>query len=181
MLRRAPVFLAALLLLAAVPAVAQLAPCGTAAETEALWHINQERARNGLPPYRLDVRLVLAARAHSQDMAARGYFSHVSPEGTTFDQRVRAAGYPSPGGEVIAGGQRTPASAIQAWMNSPGHRAILLHASLQHFGLGLATGGPYGFYWTANFGSSTAPPDNAGCQPGQPGQPVVRDEGLAAN
>jgi uncharacterized protein YkwD len=182
MLRRALTILAFALvsLVGATPAVAQ-ATCGTSTENEALWRINQERARNGLAPYLLDVRLGQAARLHSQDMAARAYFSHVTPEGVTFDQRIVAAGYPSPGGETIAAGYPTPAAAIDAWMNSPGHRAILLHATLRHFGLGIATGGPYGIYWTATFGQSTAPPDNLACTPGQPGKPAPAGSGLAAN
>jgi uncharacterized protein YkwD len=170
-----PVLLVALLCLALVPALARgqspASSCPTSVEVDALWRINQQRAQNGLPPYQLDARLVVSSRLHSQDMAARAYFSHVSPDGVTFDQRIRAAGYPSPGGETIAAGYATPTAAIDGWMSSAGHRALLLHASLRHIGLGVATGGPYGIYWTANFGSSSAAPDNVACQPGVPGKP----------
>lgn len=155
--------------------------CLAAPEQEALQLINAERAKVALPAYVLDARLAVAARLHSQDMAARGYFSHVTPDGVTFDQRIRAQGYPSPGGETIAAGYATPAAAIAGWMNSPGHKAILLHASLRHFGLGIGTGGPYGIYWTATFGQSSSAPVAVACGPGAPGQPSIVPGTVVAN
>jgi len=151
---------------------AQQSPgCPTALELETVALVNAERAAQGLAAFALDVRLVDSARRHSQDMAARGYFSHVTPEGVTFDQRIRTAGYPSPGAETIAAGYGTPAAAVTGWMNSSGHRAILLSPTQRHIGLGIATGGPYGVYWTANFGTATTR-DPGQCL-GAPGAPNV--------
>lgn len=184
-----PRALAALLLAAAALAAfgppprasAQQGQCLAAPELEALRLINVERATVALPAYALDARLAVAARLHSQDMAARGFFSHTTPDGVTFDQRIRAQGYPSPGGETIAAGYATPAAAVAGWMNSPGHKAILLHASLRHFGLGIGTGGPYGIYWTATFGQSSASPQAVACGPGAPGKPGIVPGTLVAN
>jgi uncharacterized protein YkwD len=41
---------------------------------------------------------------------------------------------------------------MKAWMNSPGHKANILNCQYRHIGVGHAKGGPYGHYWTQNFG-----------------------------
>ncbi len=52
---------------------------------------------------------------------------------------------------VIAAGQRTPQDVVAAWMGSSGHRANILNCALTQIGVGHATGGSYGHYWTQNF------------------------------
>ena len=81
---------------------------------------------------------------HSRDMVANDYFSHVAPSGTTPEQRMRRHGAPcSQGcalGENIAwasGSASTPAAIVQAWMNSPGHRANILEPVFRYEGLGV--------------------------------------------
>ncbi|QFZ24361.1 CAP domain-containing protein [Saccharothrix syringae] len=113
---------------------------------------NAERAAQGCPTLAADDRLDAAARAHSADMAAQNYFDHVSRDGRSFVDRVKAAGYPSPGAENIAAGQRTPEAVVKGWMESPGHRANILNCKLKALGVGMARGGSYGIYWTQNFG-----------------------------
>ncbi|BDG35019.1 CAP domain-containing protein [Saccharococcus caldoxylosilyticus] len=44
-------------------------------------------------------------------------------------------------GENIAAGQRTPQEVVNAWMNSPGHRANILNKNFTHIGVGYAKGG----------------------------------------
>lgn len=111
--------------------------------------VNAARADAGCGPLQVDERLALAAQRHSDDMAANDYFSHVSLDGRTFVDRVRAAGYPQPGGENIAQGQRGPAEVHDAWMNSEGHRANILNCSFTAIGVGLHAGS---WTWTQNFG-----------------------------
>jgi uncharacterized protein YkwD len=66
--------------------------------------------------------LFTASASHSNDMATRNYFDHNSPEGVSPGQRVTAAGYQySITGENIAAGQVGIASAMSAWLGSPGH------------------------------------------------------------
>ncbi|GAA0232538.1 hypothetical protein GCM10010492_34120 [Saccharothrix mutabilis subsp. mutabilis] len=113
---------------------------------------NAERVANGCPALGIDERLDKAARGHSADMAAQNYFSHTSKDGRTFADRIKAAGYPSPGAENIAAGQRTPEAVVKGWMESPGHRANILNCKLKTLGVGMARGGAYGIYWTQNFG-----------------------------
>jgi hypothetical protein len=72
-----------------------------------------------------------------------------SLRGRTFDQRIRAAGYPSPGGENIAKGYVSASAVMTGWMNSPGHRANILNCSFTALGVGYDTRGNY---WVQNFG-----------------------------
>ena len=140
---------------APAPAPAPATPTRTeveVAEAEVVELTNAERAANGCPALTADDRLATAARAHSADMAAQNYFDHVSKDGRSFVDRVRAAGYPSPGAENIAAGQRTAEAVVKGWMDSPGHRANILNCKLKALGVGLARGGSYGWYWTQNFG-----------------------------
>jgi uncharacterized protein YkwD len=51
--------------------------------------------REGLPPLMFNGNLTDAARAHTQDMFANGYYSHGSPDGRGYDARIRNSGYPA--------------------------------------------------------------------------------------
>ncbi|SFY47661.1 sigma-70 family RNA polymerase sigma factor [Streptomyces sp. F-1] len=127
------------------------APSGTVGQVIAL--VNQERAKAGCSPLTEDPQLDRAAQAHSDDMAARHFFDHVNPDGADPGQRITAAGYRwSTYGENIAMGQQTPASVMNSWMNSPGHRANILNCSFKNIGVGVhdGTGGPW---WTQDFGT----------------------------
>jgi uncharacterized protein YkwD len=111
--------------------------------------INAERRARGLAPLVANARLGRAARSHAADMVARAFFSHVSPSGSSFADRLRHVGYTRPcawsGGETLAWGSgslATPASRIRGWMNSPPHRAILLNATYREVGIGVVHGSP---------------------------------------
>lgn len=112
--------------------------------------VNLQRRRFGLPAVRVDPRLERAAGAFAQDMVTRDYFAHVSPDGTTMDQRVRRAGYLDDArswslGEAIAWGEDgagAPRSIVRGLLNSPPHRAILLDGGFRDVGIGVARGAP---------------------------------------
>jgi uncharacterized protein YkwD len=110
--------------------------------------LNQQRAQARLAPLGPDRRLARAARRFSHAMVRQRFFDHVSPQGSTVGQRVRAAGYTERAvGETIgwgAGTLATPAAIVQAWMNSPPHRAIIMDGRLHKVGLGVAAGSPSG-------------------------------------
>ncbi|APU17116.1 Cysteine-rich secretory protein family [Actinoalloteichus sp. GBA129-24] len=110
---------------------------------------NQARAEAGCGELRFDDRLFTAAQNHSSDMASRDYFSHESPEGTSFVDRAIAAGHPSPAAENIAMGARTADQVMRMWLDSPGHRGNILNCDLTTIGVGLDTDG---WYWTQVFG-----------------------------
>ncbi|WP_041939742.1 MULTISPECIES: CAP domain-containing protein [Frankia] len=114
---------------------------------------NIEREREGLAPLAVDARLAAAAESHSRDMAARGFFAHTSPDGRTVSDRVTDLGYRyARVAENIAAGQTTAEEVVAGWMQSPGHRANILIPQLRQIGVGHATGGEYGTYWTQVFG-----------------------------
>ena len=122
-------------------------PAGATDQVVAL--VNAARAEAGCGPLRVDARVTAAAQGHSDDMAANDYFSHDSLDGRSFADRLRAAGYPSPGGENIAQGQRSAQAVHDAWMNSSGHRANILNCGFTTIGVGLHQGT---WTWTQNFG-----------------------------
>jgi uncharacterized protein YkwD len=124
--------------------------------------INDARWVNGhLPPLKRDGGLGAASSYHSQDMALDNYFAHDSYNrvgGNLVWERPwyeRVIDYYGGGwlGECIAAGFNTPDSVVQAWLNSPGHRAILLSSAYWEIGVGYYTGaGQYGTYWTTDYG-----------------------------
>lgn len=131
------------------------APTGnTAQEAEVVTIVNAERAKAGCAALTADDRLTAAARGHSADMAARGYFSHTTPEGVAFSTRITSAGYRwSSAGENIAKGQRTPAEVMTAWMNSAGHKANILNCGFKNIGVGVVADAQGSLVWTQDFAS----------------------------
>jgi uncharacterized protein YkwD len=111
--------------------------------------VNNERADAGCDPVAEEPHLDTAAQKHSDDMSARDYFSHDTPEGVHFDERIRDAGYSKPGAENIAKGATSAAQVMEMWMNSSGHRANILNCSLTKLGVGVTKSG---WYWTQDFG-----------------------------
>lgn len=120
-------------------------------ESRMLDMVNEERAKAGLPQVKADPEMAEVARGHSRDMFARSYFSHVTPEGKTLADRVTAAGVPFvTAGENLALGP-TLEICHEGLMNSPGHRANILHPSFGRLGIGVLDGGKYGLMITQNF------------------------------
>lgn len=97
---------------------------------------------------RMNAQLRAAARDHSIDMVQRNYVDHVSPEGRTFSQRARDAGYRGqPVAENIAWGQGSPSAVMSSWMSSPGHCRNIMRGDARDVGVGFASS-----RWTAKFG-----------------------------
>jgi uncharacterized protein YkwD len=124
-------------------------PANLGAEDQVLALVNVQRAAAGCGALSGDAALASVARAHSADMRDRGFFSHTNPDGLDPFARAAAAGLDARA-ENIAYGQPDPASVMDAWMNSPGHRANILDCSLTRLGVGMAegAGGPW---WTQLF------------------------------
>jgi uncharacterized protein YkwD len=110
--------------------------------------LNAERARHGLGHLVRDDSLELASQRHSEDMAARDFFEHDTPDGITTALRIARAGYPvfhTTTAENLYWGEdekSTPVSAQRSWMRSPGHRANILLPELRVVGIGIAYEAP---------------------------------------
>jgi uncharacterized protein YkwD len=127
-----------------------------AVRQEMLDRINTLRLATGLRPLEMDPRLNTAAQAHAQDMLARTYYNHNSPEGTTPRRRVLAAGFNADVvAENIAAGETSVGEALGAWLHSTDHRKNLMDARLTHIGIGMAVGSydsRYRVLWVQDFG-----------------------------
>lgn len=111
--------------------------------------VNQERSKQGLKPLQMDWEVARVARYKSDDMQAKGYFSHTSPTyGSPFDMLKQFGVNYRTAGENIAKGQPTPQEVMKAWMNSSGHRANILKADFTHIGVGYNSNG---HVWTQMF------------------------------
>ena len=130
------------------PPVRRAAPA-TDARSAVVAATDAERTAAGCDALRVDPRLADAAQGHAEDMAGNDYFSHTGQDGRAFDDRIRDAGHPSPGGENIAAGQESAEEVVQAWMDSPGHRRNILNCAFTSIGVGHD---PRGDYWVQNFG-----------------------------
>ena len=99
--------------------------------------LNKVRAQYGRGPLTCDAIGTQVARAHSQDMCDKGYFSHTSPGGSTPWSRLQAGGVQfSSAWENIAWGYASPQAVHNGWMNSSGHRQNMLGSSWTRVGIG---------------------------------------------
>lgn len=126
------------------PAAAQDGADASALRAQALEAVNAARAEAGLDALAADDALDRAARAHAEDMLARGYHAHVDPDGGTPRERFLAAGGDrwAVSGENIATcsgcpvppGPERVADFQAGWMQSPGHRDNVLSPGFDAFG-----------------------------------------------
>ncbi|MGF1472998.1 MAG: CAP domain-containing protein [Rubrobacteraceae bacterium] len=130
-------------------------------EAEIFRQHNQIRRERNLKPYCVDPNLQKAARAHTNDMLERGYFSHTTRgTGERPGARIERYGYDWRSyGENIAWGSGPlgePPRIMRAWMNSSGHRANILDGGMTEIGIGAATGTYRGYddatMYTVDFG-----------------------------
>lgn len=102
---------------------------------------NQARTAQHLSSLTVSPLLNEAAQAKANDMAANGYFAHVSPDGKTPWYWLDQAGYNySYAGENLAVNFTDSQDVTNAWMNSPEHRANILKANYTQVGTGVAEG-----------------------------------------
>lgn len=138
---------------ALVGGTAPASASATASGGEVLSLVNALRARAGCPALRVNGHLDTAARQHSRELARLNRFAHTGANGAGAQQRARTIGYGAGVGENLAAGQRSPQQVVNAWMTSPGHRRNILNCGYRSTGIGVATGGSYGVYWTQQFGT----------------------------
>jgi len=103
---------------------------------------NSERAKGGKSALVENKELNAAAMAKVDDMFKRQYFAHVSPSGTVAGDLAKAEGYVaiSVGENLASGNFKGDAALVQAWMDSPGHRANILRGSFEEIGVAVKKG-----------------------------------------
>lgn len=127
--------------------------------------VNAERVKYGLKPLKKNTELAAIARAHSRDMAARGFSGHYTPENLGPTDRAKKAGFKvtiKRGNTTRIGvgeniyetqsvmeenGVKTPfleklntvaKKGVEGWMKSPGHRKNILNPDYTMEGMGVA-------------------------------------------
>ena len=123
----------------------------TSDELEVLNLINAKRTANGLSALKIDNELQKVARLKAQDMVNKNYFSHTSPTyGSPFDMMKSFGISYKTAGENIAG-HSSNSGAVEAWMNSSGHRANILNSSYNYTGIGVVKSPTYGKVYVQMF------------------------------
>lgn len=125
-------------------------------ESQVFQSINKVRTENNLPVLALANDLTSVARFHSQDMAVKDYFDHVSPEGGNLQKRIERGGVRNWRrlAENIATslGYSDPVeAAVRGWMKSQHHRENILDEKLNQTGIGVAVDAKGRVYLTQLF------------------------------
>jgi uncharacterized protein YkwD len=111
-------------------------------ETRLAAAVNDFRHEQHLIPLERRADLDAVARGHSEDMARRGFFSHASPEGNTWVERLSLAGVTgfTMAGENVGQTNRPDPNReiLEGWKNSPAHRENLLSRPMNATGVGIA-------------------------------------------
>jgi uncharacterized protein YkwD len=102
--------------------------------------VNQNRTT----PLTIDPALTKIAQERANDMVAKNYFSHVSPDGHRawwFLEQHHY--YYHQAGENLALDFQTNKQAVDAWMASPGHKANIVNPAFTKTGIGIAHTGKH--------------------------------------
>lgn len=123
----------------------------TSDEKEVFDLINKQRTNNGLKALTIDSEVQRVARIKAQDMVDNNYFSHTSPTyGSPFDMLKSFKISYKTAGENIAGNSSNSA-AVNAWMNSSGHKANILNSGFNYTGIGVVSSPKYGKMYVQMF------------------------------
>lgn len=104
-------------------------------------YTNDTRDERGLQTLTTSPELEVAAQMKANDMAEKGYFAHISPDGTTPWYWIQEAGYSyAHAGENLAVDFVRSKDVTNAWMNSPSHRANMVSEKYTEIGIATARG-----------------------------------------
>lgn len=136
--------------------MATVIPKLSALEREMVDAVNMERLERGLSPYHVDAQLANVARAHAQDMVARDYVGHITPEGNTLRDRLQEHDLEANWvGEnfmrTVRPVDETVDHAIEWFMADPPHRKNILHTHYDRIGVGVAEGPPGWYIFVLDF------------------------------
>ncbi len=118
------------------------APSAHLTEPGVLSWTNAQRKEHGLSALTTNEALNAAAETKLQDMFAKQYFEHLSPDGIDPGKLAGQAGYiyVMVGENLALGNFKNDQELVQAWMDSPGHRANILEAKYEEIGIAVGQG-----------------------------------------
>jgi uncharacterized protein YkwD len=109
----------------------------------------------GLNEIAIDPLLTAVARERSADMARRAYFSHTTPDGTTFIDTLSSLGVTGVVGEILGRTNTTDIEAVEsvvvAFTHSPSHNLHLVYDAYASAGVGFAASADGMKYYTVIF------------------------------
>ena len=113
---------------------------------------NKIRTAAKLKKLTVNRKLMAAAQAHAEDMAARRKMSHTGGDGSSSSEQIKARGYRYfRTGENIAAGHFSADGVMKGWMDSPGHKRNIL-GGFSEIGVGCAVDEAGKRYWCVTFG-----------------------------
>ena len=120
-------------------------------EKEVFDLINKQRTNNGLQALKIDNEFQKVARIQAQDMVDNNYFAHESPTYGTPFQMLKSfkISYKTAGENIAANSSNS--GAVNAWMNSSGHKANILNSSYNYTGIGVISSKKYGKMYVQMF------------------------------
>lgn len=102
---------------------------------------NEERVKNNLPPLTMNAELSAAAEQKAKNMFEKNYWSHYAPDGTAPWFFILQSGYQYEyAGENLAKNFMFSDGVVQAWMNSPTHRANIVRPEYTEIGFAVENG-----------------------------------------
>lgn len=147
---------------------AQSGPAG-----EILQRVNQLRAEHGLPPYRYNGTLSIAAQNHASWMAANVAYTHTGAGGSSPQDRANAVGYNGYVSENIVGGMgMTPNQGLIWWRNSAIHYRMMVSNRYSEAGVGFASNGTQNMYVLLMGRPASGPPAAAAAEEPQ-SEPLI--------
>ncbi|MFL5336144.1 MAG: CAP domain-containing protein [Geminicoccaceae bacterium] len=122
-------------------------------ESQLISLINKGRDQAGCDKLKTDGHLRNSARAHSADMAKKGYVARRGSDDSSPQDRMRKAGYKHPKTEDVGSGYPSAQAAYDAWQGDSGQRGALVDCDLKAVGVGVVLAKDGTPYWTADFGT----------------------------
>ncbi len=103
---------------------------------------NEYRATNELPPLLRNDILTRSAVARVQDMLVKQYFSHDAPDGKNAQSFIEGEGYKiiAIGENIAYGNYKNERDLVNAWINSPPHREVILNGNFEDIGVAVVKG-----------------------------------------
>ncbi len=115
---------------------------GNLTQAGVLVETNRQRQQNNVAALQAHAALNTAAQAKLSDMFSQQYFEHVGPDGKGPADWVEGVGYEyiKVGENLALGNFASDAALVQAWMDSPGHRANILNEDFTEIGIAVGRG-----------------------------------------